>query len=93
MLIIIKSSPDTPEGKRGIKLATDMPANVALIQNAVYFAQGNGDNSFNGIIYVLEDDIRLRGLRDEELRKDMKKLDYDGLVELMIEEDKVIGIF
>jgi sulfur relay protein TusB/DsrH len=93
MLIIIKSFPDTPEGKRGIKLAIDMAANVVLIQNAVYFAQGDRHDSFNGIIYALEDDIRLRGLRDEELRKDMKKLDYDGLVELMIEEDKLIGIF
>jgi len=93
MLIIIKSSPDTPEGKRGIKLATDMAANVVLIQNAVYFAQVDRHDSFIGIIYALEDDIKLRGLRDEELRKDMKKLDYDGLVELMSEQDKVIGIF
>jgi sulfur relay protein TusB/DsrH len=93
MLVIIKSSPDTPEAKRGIKLAMDMAANIVLIQNAVYFAQKNRHDSFTGIIYALEDDVRLRGLRDEELRKDMKKLDYDGLVELMIEEDKIIGIF
>ena len=93
MLVIIKSSPDTPEGKSGIKLAMDMAANVLLIQNGVYFAQMNRHNSFTGMLYALEDDIRLRGLRDEELRKDMKKLDYDGLVELMIEEDKMIGIF
>jgi len=93
MLVIIKSSPDTSEGKRGIKLAMDMSANIVLIQNAVYFAQKDSLDGFSGIIYALEDDIRLRGLRDEELRKDMKKLDYDGLVELMIEEDKLIGIF
>lgn len=93
MLIIIKSSSDTPECKRGIKLAADMAANVLLIQNAVYFAQGDRQNFSNGIIYALEDDIRLRGLRDEELRKDLKKLNYETLVELMIEEDKVIGIF
>jgi sulfur relay protein TusB/DsrH len=93
MLVIIKSSPDTPEGKSGIKLAIDMVANIVLIQNAVYFAQKDRLDSFSGIRYALEDDIRLRGLRDEELRKDIKKLDYDGLIELMIEEDKMIGIF
>jgi len=38
MLVIVKSTPDTPEGKRGIKLAIDITANVVLIQNAVYFA-------------------------------------------------------
>lgn len=93
MLIIIKSSPDTPEGKKGIKLAMGMAANVFLIQNAVYFALSDKNNSFNGIIYALEDDLKLRGLKDEELRKDIKKLDYDGFVELMAKEDKVIGIF
>lgn len=93
MLIVVKSSPDTPEGKRGIKLATVMTANVALIQNGVYFTQKDRLNGFRGIIYALEDDIRLRGLRDEEIGKDIKKIDYDGLVELMIKEDKVIGTF
>ncbi|NWF52965.1 MAG: sulfurtransferase complex subunit TusB [Nitrospirae bacterium] len=93
MLIIVKSSPETPEGKRGIKLAIDMTANVVLIQNGVYFALKNKLNGFMGIIYVLEDDIILRGLRDEEIEKNIKKLDYDGLVELMIKENKVIGTF
>jgi len=93
MLIMVKSAPDTPEGKRGIKMAGNMAANVVLMQNAVYFAIKNKLEGFSGIVFALEDDLRLRGLKDEELSKDLKKLDYDGLVELMIEEDKVIGIF
>jgi len=93
MLVIVKNAPDTPEGRRGIKLAIDMSSNIVLIQNAVYFAQKDRLDGFSSIIYALEDDIRLRGLRDEELKKGIKKLDYDGLIELMIEEDKVIGIF
>jgi sulfur relay protein TusB/DsrH len=93
MLVIVKSAPGTPEGGRGIKLAIDMAANVVLIQNAVCFAQKDKLDGFPGIIYALEDDIRLRGLRDEELKKGIKKLDYDGLIDLMVEDDKIIGIF
>ena len=92
MLVIVKSAPGTPDGRRGIKLAIDMATNVVLIQNAVYFAQKDRLDDFSGVIYALDNDIRLRGLRDEELKKDIKKLDYDGLVELMVEEDRVIGI-
>jgi len=93
MLVIVKSAPSTPEGKRGITMAKDMAANIVLTQNAVYFAQEDRLDSFSGIIYALEDGIRLRGLRDDEFNKGVKKLDYDGLIKLMIEEDKVIGIF
>jgi sulfur relay protein TusB/DsrH len=93
MLVIVKSAPDTPEGKRGITMAKDLAANVVLIQNAVYFAQKDRLDGLSAIIYVLEDDIRLRGLRDDEINKGIKKLDYDRLIELMIEEDKAIGIF
>jgi sulfur relay protein TusB/DsrH len=68
-------------------------ANIVLIQNAAYFAEKDRLDGLSAIIYVLEDDIRLRGLRDNEINKGIKKLDYDRLIELMIEEDKVIGIF
>jgi sulfur relay protein TusB/DsrH len=93
MLVIIKSSPDTPEGKRGLKLARDMAADLALIQNGVYFAQKERLEGFCGTAYVLAEDSRLRGLKDEELVKGMRRLNYDDLVDLMAEEDKVVGMF
>jgi len=93
MLVIIKSSPNTPDGKRGVKLARDMAADVCLIQNAVYFARKDRLESFCGTVYVLDEDSKLRGLSDKDIEKDVKKVDYDGLVDLMAGEDKVVGMF
>lgn len=93
MLVIVKSSPDTSDGRRGIKLARDMAADLVLIQNGVYFAQKERLEGFCGTAYVLGEDSRLRGLKDEDIEKGVKKLDYDGLVDLMAEEDKVMGMF
>ncbi len=91
--MIIKSAPDMPEGKRGIKLARDMAADICLIQNAVYFAHGKRLEGFPGAVYVLDEDCSLRGLNKEKFNKKAKKLDYDGLVDMMVMEDKVIGVF
>lgn len=93
MLVIVKSAPDTPEGKRGIKLAMDMAANLVLLQNGVYFALKERLEGFYRTAYILDEDIKLRGLKDKELGKGIKKIDYDDLVDLMAEEDKVVGIF
>ncbi len=93
MLVIVKNSPDTLDGRRGIKLARDMAADLVLIQNGVYFAQKERLEGFCGTAYVLGEDIGLRGLKDEDIEKGVRKLDYNGLVDLMAEEDKVVGMF
>ncbi len=93
MLLIIKSAPDTAEGKRAIKLANNMSANICLMQSAVYFSQRERLKGFSGTVYVIDEDRKLRGLKDEEIAPEIKKIDYDGLVELMAEKKKVIGIF
>ncbi len=93
MLVIVKSAPDTMDGKRGVKLARDMAADVVLLQNGIYFAQGERLEGFCGTAYALDDDIRLRGLKADEIEKNIKRLDYGSLVELMANEDKVVGMF
>lgn len=93
MLVIVKSAPDTPDGKRGVKLARDMAADLVLLQNGVYFAQKERLEGFCGTAYVLAEDSRLRGLKDDELEKGIKKLNYDDIVNLMADEDKVVGMF
>jgi sulfur relay protein TusB/DsrH len=95
MLIIIKSPPETTEGRRGVKLATYMSADIVLLQNGVYFMQGQnlGDAGFTGKAYVLEDDRLLRGLKTDTDNKNIQGINYDSLVDLMTENDNVIGMF
>lgn len=93
MLVIVKNAPDTIDGKRGIKLARDLAADLVLVQNGIYFAQDERLEGFCGTAYALDEDRRLRGIKEEEIKKGIKKLDYDGFVDLMADEDKVIGMF
>lgn len=93
MLVIVRSAPDTTDGKRGIKFARDMAADIILLQNGVYFAQRERLEGFCGSVYLLDDDARLRGLRDDEIEKDLRKIDYDGLTDLMANDEKVVGMF
>jgi sulfur relay protein TusB/DsrH len=95
MIVLIKSAPDTPEGQRGVKIARDISADIVLLQNGVYFLQGQRleDLGFYSVTYVLEDDRRLRGLKPADADKNIKDISYDGLVDLMADSDKVIGMF
>ncbi len=96
MLVIIKSAPNTPEGRMGVRLACDMVADIVLLQNGVYFLEKDNleDLGFVRSAYVLEDDRKLRGLTyDRANRKNTKDINYDGLVDLIKEHDKVIGMF
>lgn len=93
MLVLLRNSPDTTEGRRGVKLARDMAADLVLLQNAVYFAQRERLEGFCGVIYLLEEDSRLRGLKNEEIEKDIRKIDYDRLIDMLADEENIIGMF
>ncbi|MCL4456437.1 MAG: DsrH/TusB family sulfur relay protein [Nitrospirae bacterium] len=93
MLVIIKSAPDTPEGKRGIKLARDMAADVCLMQNAVYFSQKERLEGFCGTAFVLDEDARLRGIPSADMEKGVKEINYEELVDIIMKEDKTAGVF
>jgi sulfur relay protein TusB/DsrH len=95
MIVIVRSAPDTPEGRRGVKMARDMSADIVLLQNGTYFLKERAldDFGFVNATYVLDDDKRLRGLRVAEGNKNIKVIDYSGLVDLMAGADKVIGAF
>lgn len=95
MIVIIKSAPDTPEGKRGVKFARALSSDIVLLQNGVYFIQGRAleDLGFVGPAFVLEDDRKLRGLKADGANKNIKDIGYDGFVDLITESDKVIGMF
>ena len=93
MLVIIKSAPATTEGARGLTLAKDGGADLVLLQNGVYFAQKERLGAFTGVVYVLDDDMRLRSLKDSELDARAKNIDYDKLTDIITGGDKVVGLF
>ncbi|MGD2079999.1 MAG: DsrH/TusB family sulfur metabolism protein [Nitrospirota bacterium] len=91
MLVIIKSAPGTQDARRAVKLARDTAADIALLQNAVYLAQPERLEGFCGTAYAMGEDLKLRGIRD--LEPGVKEIGYGELVDLMAEEDKVVGLF
>ena len=93
MLVIVKSSPDSVDGRRGVGFARDMAADLVLLQNGVHFVGDERLEGFCGTAYVLDDDVRLRGLKEEEVKKGIKRLSYDDLVDLLAGGDKVAGTF
>lgn len=93
MIVMIKSAPDTTDGARGMTLARDSGADLVLLQNGVYFAQKERLGTFTGTVFALDDDKRLRGLKDAEMDDRVKIIDYDKLTDIITSDEKVTGMF
>ncbi len=93
MVVMIKSTPDTPEAKQALSIARHLSADVILIQNAVYLALPGRNESFRGSVYALDEDLRMRGIGPERNIGAVKRIDYDVLVDLLAKADGVHGAF
>ncbi len=93
MIVMIKSAPDTPDGTRGLTLAKDGGADIVLLQNGVTFIHQDSLGPFSGTVYVLDDDRKLRGLKDPPADPRMKTIDYDMLTDIITGDRKVVGMF
>lgn len=93
MFVMIKSAPDTTDGAIGLTLAKEGGADLVLLQNGVYFARKDLLGVFPGTVYVLDDDKRLRGLKDTEMDARAKTIDYDKLTDIITGGEKVVGLF
>jgi sulfur relay protein TusB/DsrH len=93
MIVMIKSAPDTSDGAIGLTLAKEGGADLVLLQNGVYYSQKDRLGAFHGAVYVLDDDKRLRGLRDSEMDARVKTINYDTLTDIMTGGEKVVGMF
>jgi len=75
-------------------MARSEGAALVLLQNAVAFAHSELSGSAGpGTTYVLEEDLRLRGLNAEDLDKRILRIGYPELVDLITTADKVVGTF
>ncbi len=93
MIVMIKSAPDTSDGAIGLTLAKEGGADLVLLQNGVYYAQKDWLGDFRGAVYVLDDDKRLRGLKDPEMDSRVKAVNYDALTDILTGGKKVVGMF
>ena len=93
MIVMIKSSPETTDGAIGLTLAKEGGADLVLLQNGVYFAQKDRLGVFRGAVYVLDDDKRLRGLKNSEMDAHIEVIDYDKMTDILTGGDKVVGMF
>ena len=93
MLIIIRSGPDTADGRRGLRLARDTASDIALIQGGVYYAQPDRMEGFCGTVYALDEDLSMRGIGSDGLEKGIKLINYGDFVDLMADSEKVLGLF
>ncbi len=65
---------------------------IILVQNGIYHASAKGsallDKTPN--LYVLSDDVQIRGLKDADLDKRVKVVNYGDVVDLIFNEyDKI----
>jgi sulfur relay protein TusB/DsrH len=93
MLVMIKSAPDTTDGALGLTLARESGSDLILLQNGIYFAQKERLGTVSGAVYVLDDDKRLRGLRDAEMDARIKIIGYDTLTDIITSGVRVTGMF
>lgn len=91
MIILVKSLPATPEGKRGIKMARDMAADIVFMQNGIYFALDEMIDGYCGTAYAIKEDVYMRGMQNQ--MRSVKVIDWDQLIDMMVEEDKILGAF
>jgi len=89
MIMIVKNNLDPTKAKQTLELAHEMAADIVLIQNAAYLAQNEMIDNYSGIIFALTEDLRLRGISD--IRKNVRTIDYEELVDLMDKSEKVVG--
>ena len=90
MLILIKSSPDTPEARQALDLAKSMNAAICLLQNGVYLAAKEECRDVADNVYALSEDMALRGLKPAG---NVRSMDYDELIDIMNGSEKVMGMF
>ena len=101
ILMLIGSGPRTPQAEQAFTLAGHLQQagyhpRIALIQDASLMALARPGCSLPPAVslYVLDDDLHLRGCRKEDVLPGIRIVDRSELVDLMMEQsDAVMGAF
>jgi hypothetical protein len=93
MFIVIASPPDSAAARGALMRAAERAADVVLVGPAVRLGLPGAMGGFCGSAFVLGADLADEGLSPDDLEKGVQALDYDDLLDLMIEADGLEGIF
>jgi len=89
-LVLVKYGVDNPAEQVKLAAANENDK-VILIQNGVFFAALTDVRKLTKAeVYVLKNDLEARGFCANDV-VNVKFIDYDGLVELVEQEEKFIG--
>ena len=92
MTVIVKSSPDTPEGKRGLQTAIELgAAHLVLLQNGVYAVHSEAASAPDMQVCAIKEDCLMRGIPVHPDSK-VRMIDYDELVDILQQSDHVVGM-
>jgi len=87
ILVIIKNSPNTTEGKKRLEIAKDTAADILLLEDGVYFALEGMLKGFCGTVYAVEEDLKLRKI--EKIKTGIKLINYK-FVDNLIKEYEIL---
>ena len=104
ILMIISSSPDTPEAQQALELAQSLleagnELGIFYLQDGVYHAtnpRGSHEILSNAKVvhYCLREDLEMRGFKADDVAHPVTLSDYDDLVDLMMEKSgQTLGAF
>ncbi len=109
VLMLIISPPESQNAARALKLARDLNGKgnrvgVCFLQDGALLARVTGDEGAKDLIvqllsrkvdlYVIKDDLRMRGFGEKELIPEAKLVDYHQLVDLLMDRyESILGAF
>lgn len=101
ILMLIGSGPQTPQAEQALTLAVHLrqaghQLRIALIQDASLMALARPGCSVPPAVslYVVDEDLHLRGCSTGDVAPGVKIVDYSELVDVMMEQsDAVMGAF
>ncbi len=100
VLCLISSPPESAQITRGLSLVREWQkkghtVQISLLQDGIYTGLKGQDAALpDAEWFVLADDLQLRGFSVQDLRANVRAIDYPELIKMMLEDaDQVLGAF
>lgn len=92
-LVVVISPPGSAKGEHGVRLAKELAADIVLTGEAAGYALKGRLEGFCGTVYVIEEEGKPPGLKDEDMEKGVKRLSGGEFGEMLERGARVAGVF